>query len=126
MQMLGGGSVRSEINITPFIDVLLVLLVIFMLSIKVRQVISAQVAHQQGGATETRSIVLELADDGSYLLNTVLVPAEALDSTLRAVFDVRPDKVLFVKAGPRRTYGETIAAMDIARGAGVRVIGLAP
>lgn len=126
MQVLGGGQVRSEMNITPFIDVLLVLLVIFMLSIKMRMVISAQLVHQEQGGGPSHAIVLELANDGRYLLNTVPVPRGALDSTLRATFEVRPDKVLFLKAGGQRTYRETIEAMDVARGAGVQIIGLAP
>ena len=126
MQMLRGGQMQAQMNITPFIDVLLVLLVIFMLSIKVRQVMSAQVAQEERGSGESHAIVLELANDGSYRLNTVPVLRTALDSTLRATFAVRPDKILFVKAGGRRTYGETIEAMDVARGAGVQGIGLAP
>lgn len=117
---------QSEMNITPFIDVLLVLLVILMLSIKVRQVISAQVARQEPGGDKTQVIVLELANDGRYLLNSVPVESAQLDSTLRATFAVRPDKILYLKAGGRRPYGEAIAAMDLARGAGVEVIGLAP
>ena len=126
MQMLRAGQMQAQMNITPFIDVLLVLLVIFMLSIKVRHVMSAQVAQEDQGSGKSRVIVLELANDGGYRLNTVPVLRAALDSTLRAAFAVRPDKILFVKAGGRRTYGETIEAMDVARGAGVQVIGLAP
>src|SRR5262245_11094602 len=94
VQVLGNGGVRSEMNITPFIDVLLVLLVIFMLTINVRQVLSAQLAREADGPGSGRAIVLELADDGRYLLNTVPVGAADLDATLRAAYAPRPDKVL--------------------------------
>ena len=125
MQVLGDGQVRSEMNITPFIDVLLVLLVIFMLMTDMR-VIMAQLARQDSGGSRSKSIVLELTNDGRYLLNTVAVPAPALDSTLRATFSVRPDKILLLKAGGQRFYREIIEATDVARGAGVEVIGWAP
>lgn len=88
------GGENSEINITPLIDVLLVLVIIFML-LSQRMVIFTNVAREQSGGNNTgHAIVLELADDGRYLLNTRNVPGDSLVAVLREVFAVRNDKVL--------------------------------
>jgi TonB family protein len=71
-------------------------------------------------------IVLQLLGDGSYAINTEPVLLSELDRRIHAVFDVRPAKLLFVDAAGNRSYGDVITAMDIARGAGVQVISLAP
>jgi biopolymer transport protein ExbD len=115
---------RSEVNITPLIDVLLVLLISFMLM--VRLIIPLNIADERGGTGDSNVIVLELPAAGGYRLNQQPVEAAALGSVLREAFELRSDKVLFVKAAPNRTYAEAIAASDLARGAGVEVIALAP
>jgi len=123
---LGGGSMRSEMNITPYIDVLLVLLITFMLMSQ-RLVISANLAREGGSPTDgTHAIVLELANDGRFLINTQEVPREQLGAKLREIMAPRRDRMLFVKSGTQRTWGETVEAMDVAKGAGVEVIALAP
>jgi biopolymer transport protein ExbD len=70
--------------------------------------------------------VLELRDDGSYAINSQPVPKQQLDQQIHAVFDNRPAKLLFIKAGPNRIYQDVIEAMDVARGAGVQIIGFTP
>jgi biopolymer transport protein TolR len=126
MQM-GGGSTRSDINITPYIDVLLVLLITFMLMSQ-RMYIVANIARESAGpqSSESHSIVLELPDDGRYLINTQAVSQADLGARLRAIMAPRTDRVLFIKSGGQRLYRETVEAMDIAKGAGVEVIALAP
>lgn len=124
MQTLGG--TRSEINITPFIDVLLVLLVIFMVN-SIRMVIPTNIARDgEAAPVGPPALVLELSNDGQYRLNTILVPAESLAAVLTRVFAMREPSLLFVKSGSQRLYGETIHAIDVARGAGVEVVALAP
>jgi biopolymer transport protein TolR len=71
-------------------------------------------------------IVLELKADGSYAINTQPVAFEALDAKFHELYDQRPAKLLFIKAAPNRKYGDIVRAMDIARGAGVQVIGFTP
>jgi biopolymer transport protein ExbD len=71
-------------------------------------------------------IVLELKADGSYAINTQAVPFEQLEAKFHELYDQRPAKLLFIKSAPNRKYGEVVRAMDVARGAGVQVIGFTP
>jgi biopolymer transport protein TolR len=112
------------------IDVLLVLLIIFMITQPLsRKALDIQVppanSTQQSTAANNQ-IVLELADDGSYAINSQPVPKGQLDAQIHAVFDNRPAKLLFIKAGQNRIYQDVVDAMDVARGAGVQIIGFTP
>jgi biopolymer transport protein TolR len=133
MAMSAGGSnpgeVSSEINVTPMIDVLLVLLIIFMITQPLsRMAMDVQVPPPDTPSSDKPSaqIVLELRDDGTYAINQQVYPKDQLDAQLHAIYDERPVKLMFVKAGPNRIYQDVIEAMDIARGAGVQVIGFTP
>ncbi|HEX7918354.1 MAG TPA: biopolymer transporter ExbD [Gemmatimonadales bacterium] len=133
MAMSAGGSaggVTSDINVTPMIDVLLVLLIIFMIIQPLnRQTIPIQVPPPQNTAVASgpsNQIVLELRDDGTYAINGQDVPKDQLDTQIHAIYDARPVKLLFVKPGLNRIYSDVIEAMDVARGAGVLVIGFTP
>ena len=125
-----GGGLNSEINVTPMIDVLLVLLIIFMIIQPLnRQTIPIQVPPPQTAAPATgpsNQIVLEIRDDGTYAVNGQLVPNDQLDAQIHSIYDARPVKLLFVKPGLNRIYQDVIEAMDVARGAGVQVIGFTP
>ncbi len=133
--MAGGGSaapgeVNHEPNVIPMIDIMLVLLIIFMVSQPLaRMAMDVQVPPPETASKSRASsnqIVLELTADGGYAINTQPVPKDQLDTQLHAIFDPRPAKLMFVKSAPERTYQEVIEAMDIARGAGVQVIGFTP
>jgi len=127
-----GGGLASDINVTPMIDVLLVLLIIFMITLPLSrrdldvQVPAEQKQQQQQKQTRSDQIVLELRADGSYAINTQPVAFEALDAKFHEYYDQRPAKLLFIKAAPNRKYGDVVRAMDVARGAGVQVIGFTP
>jgi biopolymer transport protein TolR len=135
MAMGSGGSgsgLSADINVTPMIDVLLVLLIIFMITLPLsRRTFDAQVPPEQKQQPRQRQqssdqIVLELKADGTYAINTQVVPIEQLDAKFHELYDQRPAKLLFIKAAPNRKYGDIIRAMDVAKGAGVQVIGFTP
>ena len=120
-------ALNNEINVTPMIDVLLVLLIIFMAAIpSMRKSIDVQTPDRERPAAgdASPSIVLELDATGAYTLNTSPVPHDQLAARLRAVYDGRPEKVLFVKGDGKARYAQVVEAMDVARGAGVKVIGI--
>ena len=124
-----GKGMNSDINITPFIDVLLVLLVIFMITQPMlRKVLDIQVPveEQQKNSKPAPQIVLSVHADGSMDINTQPVTKPELLARLHQIFDVRPDKLIFIKADNSRKYQEVIELMDVGRGAGIRVFGLAP
>ncbi len=124
------GEVNSEINVTPMIDVLLVLLIIFMIvQLVVRPVVEIQIPPIETGSLSSApstQIVLELRDDGSYIINGTPYPKEGLDQAIHTIYDIRPAKLIFVKPGQNRLYGDIIEAIDIVKGAGVEVVGLTP
>ncbi len=129
MAVGSGSSMNSDINITPFIDVLLVLLVIFMITVAIyRKVLDIQVPIETAGPTkpDPNQIILEIKPDGSMAINTQVVDSSALGQRLYEIYSVRPDKLLFIKADDTRPYQEVIRVIDVARGAGVQVFGLAP
>jgi biopolymer transport protein TolR len=125
------GALSSEPNVVPMIDILLVLLIIFMITQPLsRTTLSVQVAPptppQQAKSESSNQIVLELGDDGSYAINQQPVPKDQLDTQLHAIFDPRPAKLLFVKPGLNRKYQDVVEAMDVAKGAGIQIIGFTP
>src|SRR6266516_1806296 len=133
MAMGSGGSgsgLSSDINVTPMIDVLLVLLIIFMITLPLsRRDFDVQVPPEQKNQQKQQQsdqIVLDLRPDGSYAVNTQPVPFEQLDAKFHELYDQRPAKLLFIKSAPNRKYGDIVRAMDVAKGAGVQVIGFTP
>ena len=118
---------RAEPNVTPMIDVLMVLLVIFMVIVPTsRRAIDVQLPDPHAPPSGAPAIVLEVGPGGALALNRQPVAEAALGARLRAVYAGRPDRVLTVRGDGRARYASVVAAVDSARGAGVRVIGLDP
>ena len=130
----GGGNagLSNEINVTPMIDVLLVLLIIFMAAIpSMRKAIDLQLPDPTPSVApvnaQSNQIVLEVFPNQSYSINTEKVSGDKnLARRLKEIYDPRPEKIIFVKGDAKIKYGEVIHAMDLARGAGVKVIGVPP
>ena len=128
----GGEGLNSEPNVIPMIDILLVLLIIFMMTITQQrkamdvQIPAEQQVEREQSQAQSDQIVLELRNDGSYAINNTPLDFSQLDASMHALYDQRPAKILFVKTARNRIYRDIIAVMDIARGAGVQVIGFTP
>jgi biopolymer transport protein TolR len=115
------------------IDILLVLLIIFMMQVPLQRrkmdvQLPPELQQQQQPQQQVRSdqIVLQLNEDGSYSINNDPVVKENLERRLREIYDPRPTKLMFIKTARNRKFEEVVEAMDIARGAGVQVIGFTP
>ena len=126
----GGGGLNADPNVTPMIDVLMVLLIIFMVIVPTsRKAIDVQLPDPNPApsvATNSTQIVLSVHPGGQYEINKEPASQSSLASRLKQIYDPRPDKIIFIKADPDVTYQEVIRAMDVARGAGVKVIGFTP
>jgi len=120
---------NGDINVTPFLDVLLVLIITFMAAMTTRKAMEVQLPVECAGgacAADGTVIVLEVLADGSYRLNKTPVSATSLRATLHDVYAGRPDKVLQVAGHRGARYQAVISAMDIAKTAGVEVVSLPP
>jgi biopolymer transport protein TolR len=127
MSVSGGGSVKSEPNVVPMIDVMLVLLIIFMVVLPA--LTSGFTANPPQGINlkshpeEDTDQVLGIDKDGNYYINKRPVPFDSIAPILKEIYAKRDDYVLYVKADKDLPYSKVIDAMDLASKNGVRVVG---
>jgi len=134
MAMGAGGSdkgLTNEPNVTPMIDVLLVLLIIFMMIIPLsRKAIDVQLPDptptKEPPNAKPDQIVLEVLPGPTFQINKAPVDKDHLGARIKEIYAERPEKIMFLKGDPDVTYQDVIFAMDQARGGGVKVIGATP
>ena len=125
-----GGGVRSEINITPLVDVVLVLLIIFMVMtptlLKEVDVKVPDKAEVETNATpsSTEEIVVTITATGRIQLNHEPIDESHLADRIRDAMAVRTEKRVFFEIDDDAVYGDAMHVMDICRGAGVKTLGL--
>jgi biopolymer transport protein TolR len=124
------GKRGPELNVTPMIDILLVLLIIFMV-ITPTAPVGLQAALPQDGPVSASvqpqaPVVIRVEHDGKTAVNTEPVAVEELAAKLLSIFRARPGSTVFVDGADDLAYGEVAHVIDIAKGAGIGTVGLMP
>ena len=128
MNVSGKKGAMADINITPYIDILLVLLIIFMVITPIRQmdldVKVPQTSNDTEGAIDPSVIVVSIGESAQIAINQEETTIARLGAQLQEIYSARANKNMFISASAKLPYGDVVRVIDIAKGAGVGDIGL--
>jgi biopolymer transport protein TolR len=127
--MIGGkhSGFLAEINVTPFVDVMLVLLIIFMVTAPMMMQgvdVSLPEATAETMAVETEPLMLSIDKQGRVFINDISVSAEDLHTKLEKILRGRSDREVFLKADKEVPYGTVVRIMSEIKAAGVEKLGM--
>ena len=117
----------GEINVTPFVDVMLVLLIVFMVTAPLLTVgVEVDLPKTKAGAinADAAPLVVSIKSDGSLYLQETVVESEALIPRLKAISDANPDVRIFVRGDRAVSYGEVLSVMGRIQSAGFEKVAL--
>jgi len=127
---IGASAAKSDPNVVPLCDILLVLLIIFMVITPVAQkgidVKLPETADQSQAGSSSSTIILTLESDGNVKLNTEPIEMSLVEGRLRDLYATRQDKTIFIRADATTPYRKVLELIDKAKGAGIDVLGVIP
>ena len=121
------GSLVSQINVTPLVDVMLVLLIIFMVTAPIIQQgvqVNLPKIKAQALKGEEQQFVVSITRDNQLYLNDARITADQLTTKLQAISVERPDRQVFIRADEDVSYGEVIRTMAAIKAAGIENVGM--
>jgi biopolymer transport protein TolR len=128
MQMGGSGGVKSDINVTPLVDVMLVLLIIMMIVAPLLQqgvAVTLPIATNTSEKPETQEqTVVAITADKRFFVNAVQVQQNDLARRIETLLEEKKEKIVIIKADVDVEYGAVMEAMDTLRAAGIEDMGL--
>jgi len=126
-QPAGRNRPLSEINVTPFVDVVLVLLIIFMVTAPMMQQgvdVDLPETTTQPLQMQDEPLILSIKKEGKYYLGRSEVPVDELQAKLEAIFEGRDSKEIFLRADSEAPYGVVVKGLAAARAAGASKLGM--